>query len=51
VLLISHSRALVNALDVSAPDFTRIELVKELGETRVEGQGLLDTPPWHWPER
>lgn len=21
------------------------------GETAIEGQGLLDAPPWKWPER
>jgi predicted ATPase len=51
VLVISHSRALLGALEVSAPELSRIELVKDLGETRVEGQGRLDEPPWHWPER
>jgi predicted ATPase len=51
VVVISHSRALLNAVDVSAPDLSRVELVKDLGETRVEGQGRLDEPPWHWPER
>ncbi|MFI5958838.1 AAA family ATPase [Cryptosporangium sp. NPDC051539] len=48
VLVISHSRALVNALE---GDLSRIELIKELGETRVDGQGRLDEPPWHWPGR
>lgn len=28
-----------------------ITLTKELGETAIEGQGLLDAPPWKWPER
>ncbi|GAA0268208.1 AAA family ATPase [Cryptosporangium japonicum] len=47
VVVISHSRALVGALDADHA----IELVKELGETGVEGQGRLDEPPWHWPAR
>lgn len=51
ILVISHSRALLNALDARAPELSRIELVKDLGETRVEGQGRLDEPPWHWPKR
>ncbi len=28
-----------------------ITLTKELGETAIEGQGMLDAPPWKWPER
>jgi hypothetical protein len=28
-----------------------ITLTKELGQTEIEGQGLLDAPPWKWPER
>ncbi|MEW1955652.1 AAA family ATPase [Terrabacter sp. NPDC080008] len=28
-----------------------ITLVKDLGETRVQGQGLLSTPPWNWGAR
>jgi predicted ATPase len=26
-------------------------LERELGETRVLGQGALDVPPWNWPTR
>jgi len=28
-----------------------ITLVKDLGETMVQGQGLLTTPPWNWGTR
>jgi len=28
-----------------------VHLAKDLGETRVRGQGLLTTPPWHWGTR
>ncbi|TQS45283.1 AAA family ATPase [Cryptosporangium phraense] len=51
VVVISHSRALVSALEASEAEVTRIELIKEFGETRVDGQGRLDEPPWHWPDR
>jgi predicted ATPase len=45
VWLISHARALVDALeDVSGTP--AIELVREYGETRIVGQGLLDEPVW-----
>lgn len=50
VVVVSHSRQLIDALAHDAKP-TRIELVKELGETRVEGQGRFDRPPWQWPKR
>jgi predicted ATPase len=50
VVVVSHSRQLIDALASDATP-TRIELVKELGETRVEGQGRFDRPPWQWPKR
>ena len=28
-----------------------LRLTKREGETVVEGQGTLDEPAWHWPER
>lgn len=33
------------------PPLCVVELVKDLGETVVEGQGLLTTPPWEWGRR
>ncbi|MEJ3749961.1 AAA family ATPase [Actinomycetes bacterium KLBMP 9797] len=50
VVVVSHARPLIDALDHDA-ELTRIELVKELGETRVAGQGRFDQPAWHWPKR
>jgi predicted ATPase len=50
VVVVSHSRSLIDALAHDAKP-TRIELVKELGETRIEGQGSFDQPPWQWPKR
>jgi hypothetical protein len=34
-----------------AKNCSAITLTKEFGETAIEGQGLLDSPPWKWPER
>ncbi len=28
-----------------------VPLYKDLGETRIEGLGLLTTPPWEWGKR
>ncbi|MGD8199310.1 AAA family ATPase [Ornithinimicrobium sp. W1679] len=33
------------------PPLRLVELAKDLGETRVEGQGVLTTPPWEWGSR
>jgi predicted ATPase len=50
IVVVSHSRQLIDALAHDAEP-TRIELVKDLGETRIEGRGSLDNPPWQWPKR
>jgi hypothetical protein len=28
-----------------------VQLAKQDGQTVVQGQGLLDEPPWQWPDR
>ena len=33
------------------PTYGRIGLRKDLGETFVDGQGMLSTPAWHWGSR
>lgn len=49
VVVITHSRALAGELAQADP--VEHELVKSLGETCVEGQGLLSRPAWRWPQR
>ena len=55
VIVVSHSQALVNALHRSSQESgiraDVIELVKDFGETHVNGQAPLDEPSWHWPKR
>ncbi|MGN6754673.1 MAG: AAA family ATPase [Intrasporangium sp.] len=60
VMVVSHSDALIRELGVADDDGApvglgsparRLTLVKDLGETFVEGQGLLTTPPWSWGSR
>ncbi len=51
IVVVTHSAALVEALDHTEPDVVRHELVKELGETRVADQGLLSRPTWNWGSR
>ncbi|WP_420113311.1 AAA family ATPase [Pseudactinotalea sp.] len=48
IVLVTHSAPLAAAL---GDDVTRVELVKELGETQVAEQGLLTRPSWSWPKR
>jgi predicted ATPase len=46
IITVTHAPGLVDALNGHT-----IELVKELGQTMVVGQGRLDGPSWHWPSR
>jgi ABC-type transport system involved in cytochrome bd biosynthesis fused ATPase/permease subunit len=62
VMVVSHSDALIGELGVVEADDADVPvglgspargvtLVKDLGETRVQGQGLLTTPAWTWGTR
>ncbi|MCB0927790.1 MAG: AAA family ATPase [Mycolicibacterium insubricum] len=56
VVVVTHSATLRNALgavgDLSGnDDVVELELYKDLGETLIRGQGLLDAPSWHWGSR
>jgi len=50
VWVVSHAARMIAALKESKSCNT-IVLTKELGQTQIDGQGLLDAPPWKWPER
>ncbi len=50
LLIITHSASLVEALRAS-PSVTTVELIKELGETRIAGQGPFEGPTWSWGHR
>ncbi|PRX47732.1 putative ATPase [Prauserella shujinwangii] len=55
VLVVTHARPLADAITKQAEhtgtDLRTIELVKDVGATEVEDQGILDRPSWHWPKR
>lgn len=55
VVLVSHSeilrRTLTERSHRAGISLSRIELTKELGQTRLEGQRPMDEPPWRWPAR
>jgi predicted ATPase len=48
IIVVSHAQALVAALQAET-DAQILRLEKRLGETLLEGQKLLDKPPWRWP--
>jgi predicted ATPase len=50
VWVVSHATRMIAALKETR-HCNAITLTKELGETAIDGQGLLDAPPWKWPER
>lgn len=65
VVVVTHSAPLIEALIAVVPALAPgpgppgddlppgrlVRLDKDLGETRVVGQGLMDTPAWHWGRR
>ncbi|QHC00962.1 AAA family ATPase [Epidermidibacterium keratini] len=58
VIVVSHSRPFIERLGAVPLDEAEgdepaieIELVKDLGETMVAGQGLLTRPRWEWGSR
>ena len=50
VWVVSHATRLLASL-CDHPDCHTIELEKQLGQTTVVDQGILDQPPWLWPEK
>jgi predicted ATPase len=49
VWVVSHAPRLIAALE-QANSCNSIRLEKELGQTKVVGQGMLDAPMWAWPD-
>ncbi|TDD64153.1 ATP-binding protein [Jiangella aurantiaca] len=45
IVVVTHSRALIDHIGAAA---ARVELVKDVGETRIEGQGRFERPSWNW---
>lgn len=50
VWVASHASRLIATLEADA-ECNSIHLHKELGQTQVLGQSLLDQPAWHWPDK
>ncbi|ESS72766.1 RecF [Methyloglobulus morosus KoM1] len=49
VWVVSHATRLIAALE-QADECNSITLEKNLGQTQIIGQEMLDAPPWHWPD-
>ena len=50
VWVISHASRLIAALE-DAEECNSLQLEKNLGQTQVVGQGMLDQPLWQWPDK
>lgn len=50
IWVVSHATRLIAALE-QAENCNSIALEKSLGQTQIIGQGLLDAPSWHWPDK
>jgi predicted ATPase len=50
VWIVSHANRLIAALE-SSEECNSLSLDKTLGQTQIVGQGLLDEPSWHWPDK
>ena len=49
VVVVTHSARLRERL--AACDASEVELVKQWGETQIDGQTMLSAPPWDWGKR
>ncbi|MGA7710080.1 MAG: AAA family ATPase [Acidobacteriaceae bacterium] len=50
IIVVSHAPLLIEEL-TSASLCTRLHLLKDFGETKLEGSTLFNTPKWNWPAR
>jgi predicted ATPase len=50
IIVVSHAPQLVKEL-TTAPISARLHLLKEFGETRLQGSTQFNTPKWNWPSR
>ncbi|WNF45927.1 AAA family ATPase [Pseudomonas sp. SG20056] len=48
VWVVSHANRLIATLE-QHPECNAIVLEKQLGQTVIQGQGMLDEPAWKWP--
>jgi predicted ATPase len=52
LVVVTHAHSLVRAVEAVAGERVGTRtLVKQQSETTLDGQGRLDEPSWHWPQR
>lgn len=50
IIVVTHAPQLIEELTHS-PLCRRLHLIKDFGETRVDGSTLFNSPKWNWPAR
>lgn len=50
IIVVSHAPQLIGEL-MTAPVCSRLHLLKEFGETKLDGLTLFNRPKWNWPPR
>lgn len=50
IVVVSHAPPLIRELE-SSRNCARLHLIKDFGETKVEGETLLNRVKWDWPKR
>ena len=50
MIVVSHAPLLIEELTASSL-CSRLHLLKDFGETKLEGSTLFNTPKWNWPTR
>jgi predicted ATPase len=50
IVVVSHAKVLIEALG-AAETCTRLHLMKDFGETKLEGQTVFSRPKWEWVKR
>jgi predicted ATPase len=50
IIVVTHAPLLIEKL-ISAPLCAHLHLLKDFGETRLQGSTLFNAPKWNWPAR
>jgi predicted ATPase len=50
IIVVSHAPLLIDEL-TTAPVCSRLHLLKDFGETKLEGCTRFNKPNWNWPAR
>lgn len=50
IIVVSHSKTLIDQLS-TVEICKRLHLLKDFGETKLDGATMFNTPKWNWPSR